>query len=219
MARRYSSLTPQFGFDDRTGRYFYTSGPKKGDFVSFNDVRSALDDYLNKQTAKVQSLGEQLRNREISIAKWQRETERTLAKIHVASGALAKGGWHRMTQADYGRIGQLVKQEVGGVKGVHKGLRGLAKQIENDLPLDGRFMNRLRLYAEAGRHTYHILQTREMRERGYGEEKSVRHASDSCEECLALEALGWQPIGTIAEPGDRICNRNCRCAKIFRNPK
>ena len=216
MARRQSSLTPQFGFDDRTGRYYRTDGPGKGQFVSRNTVRSALDGYLDKQKARVLALGEQLRNREISIAQWQRETERTLAKIHVASGALAKGGWDRMTPADYGRIGALVKQELGGVRGVHRGLRGMALDIENGLALNGRFMVRLRQYAEAGRHTYHVVQTREMTQRGYDEERSNRHAEDSCDDCIFWEEQGWQPIGTVPEPGDRICNRFCKCTKDFR---
>lgn len=205
MALRRSNLTPQFSWDDAAGRYRNA----RGHFVSREDVRSAIDKYLDNKTGQFKVLGEQLRDREISIAQWQRAMEREIAKVHLANLAAAKGGWHNLNQADYGRVGRIVRSE-------YKYLRAPAKQIEAGLSLNGRFMQRVQQYAQAGRATYHIIEAREMEVRGFDECRTVRHVRDSCEECVRLAALGWQSIGTIKLPGLRICMRNCRCTMEYR---
>jgi hypothetical protein len=106
-------------------------------------------------------------------------------------------------------VGQQVREE-------YKRLREFGVQIENELPLDGRFVNRAQQYAQAGRTTYENFQRRAMEARGHDEERSVRNAGDSCAGCLAAEARGWQPVGSLPLPGERNCLRNCKCAMEYR---
>lgn len=212
MATRRSPLTPQFEFDEATGQYRWVAGPNAGKFVSRNTVRAALDDYLDTKTAEVMRLAEQLRNREITIAQWQKLMENNIAKIHLASAAAAKGGWAQMDQSDFGRVGSLVKFE-------YQQMRRLARQIEQGLPLDGRFTRRVGQYSQAGRHTYHVFDRREQEALGMTKERSLLHARDSCLGCLSAAAKRWQPIGTLPLPGERDCKRNCRCQMRYRAGK
>lgn len=211
MAKRRSSLTPAFEYDESTAQYRWIVGPNKGRFVPRLVVRGAIDDYLENKAAYTRSVSENLRRREISIPQWQREMERTSAKVHLANAAAAKGGWHNLTQSDYGRVGQLVRSEF-------QYLRRFAVQIENRLPLDGRFMQRALQYAEAGRHTFYVFKDLEMERLGMDEERSIRHAQDSCDDCLFWEAEGWVPRGSSPHPGGtgRRCRRKCKCDKQHR---
>ncbi len=206
MPKRRNSLTPQFEFDDATGQF---RNLRTGRFVARLAVRAALDDYIDAKGAEMKALAEQLRNREITIGQWQKAIENNIAKIHLANAAAAKGGTHAMQNADFGRVGGLVKYE-------YQQLREFAKQIENGLPLDGRFMNRIGQYASAGRHTYHEVDRLEQQARGMAEERSILHARDSCAGCLSAAAAGWQPAGTLPLPGERQCLRSCRCSMEYR---
>jgi hypothetical protein len=211
-------MTPDFEFDDSTGQYRYLTGPRRGQFVPRQSIRSALDDYIEDRQRYAVEVSERFRNNQISFAEWQAEMEATAVRIHVASAASAKGGWAQMTQSDYGRVGQIWRQELGGRPGFHNGLRGMIEQMNNGLPLDGRWMNRVQQYMQAGRTTYHVVETLEMERRGFDEERSIRHSRDSCDECIDQETLGWQPIAArvIKQPGDRQCLRNCKCTKEYR---
>ncbi len=190
----------KFTFENATGRY--RSG--NGQFASRNTVRGALDKYLEVKTREATALAIQLRNREITIAQWQAAMREVIAESHLNGAMLAKGGKSRMTQADYGRVGALVKFE-------YRQLEKLAVQVGAGLPLDGHFMQRVGQYVNAGRHVYHVVDRLEQRGRGFEFERSIRHASDSCNGCLSAAAAGLVPIGTLPLPGERDCCRNCRC--------
>lgn len=44
------------------------------------------------------------------------------------------------------------------------------------------------------------------------EERRVLGSDISCADCVAFAALGWQPFGTLPEPGqDSVCKSNCHC--------
>lgn len=206
MAARRSPLTAQFEYDPRTGQYRHIA---TGRFVPQSEVRSALDKYLDAKSDRVRDLAQQLQRREISLADWQRAMEREIALTHLASAAAAKGGWAQMTPADFGRVGSLVKAE-------RKYLERFAIQIEEGLPLDGRFLTRAQLYAQAGRHTFHVMRRREMQARGLGLVRRILHARDSCPGCLHLASLGFRPFGEIPPPGEGTeCGRNCHCDEEF----
>lgn len=51
---------------------------------------------------------------------------------------------------------------------------------------------------------------------GNDEQRFIRHAGDSCVECVALASLSWHKTGSTPEPGERICRRKCKCGKEYR---
>jgi hypothetical protein len=195
----------KYSWSDASGRY---RGPG-GQFVSFTRVRSFLDGTLDSNEKAVVRLGEQLKNREITLGEWQIGMRDNLKSIHLTSGSLAQGGWAQMSPADFGRVGARLKEQ-------YKFLGKFSKEIEAGLPLDGRFKNRVKLYAQSGRVSYDAIQRAEMLKRGMKEEKNILHPADHCRDCLAQTALGWVPIGTLTLIGQRICSSNDRCTKIYR---
>lgn len=195
----------EYGWNEVAGRYIGSDGR----FVSFATVRSHLDSVLDSYEQRVLTLAQQLRERTISLRDWQYAMKDALKDIHLASGALARGGWQQMSPADYGRVGNVLRFQ-------YERLNAFSQQIANGLPLDGRFIQRVRLYVQSGRTSYTRALTQEMELRGMTEERSVLAAADHCSECLNEAAKGWVEIGTLINIGERICRGNCRCHKTFR---
>jgi predicted unusual protein kinase regulating ubiquinone biosynthesis (AarF/ABC1/UbiB family) len=194
----------KYSWNEVAGRYRGANGQ----FVSFERIRSFLDQALDRNEARVASLASKLRNRQITLAEWQIEMRDTIKDIHLASSALARGGWAQMSEVDYAKVAEKIEFQL-------KKLNDFALQIEKGLPLDGRFARRTTLYAQSGRVTYHESLRNEMALRGFTLEKSVLASSDHCSECVSEAAKGFVPIGDLVLIGERICRSNCRCHVEF----
>lgn len=194
-----------FRWNNVAGRYISPNGR----FVPFAEIRQYLDATLDAYEAKIVGLGWALQDRGLDVASWQVAMRDALKDIHLASSALARGGWAQMSRADYDKVEAKLRFQ-------YEKLEAFAQQIQSGLPLDGRFRRRHELYAQSGRITYHESLREEMAMRGMTEERSVLAASDHCSECVSEAARGWVPIGELVTIGERICKSNCRCSVIFR---
>ena len=197
--------TPHFLWNDEAARFT----DARGRFVAGEKIRDALDDYLDAKSAAARAISEQLQRREISLREWQDYMGRELTKNALNAAALARGGAARLDDAALESVGRFVQSEL-------KYLEKFAVGIELGQPTDGRFLNRTKQFMQAARTHFHEAQRAEMNGRGFDEERSIRHARDSCAGCLFWSSAGWQLIGTVALPGERDCRRNCRCTLEYR---
>jgi hypothetical protein len=100
------------------------------------------------------------------------------------------------------------------VKSVHL---AIAAEVESGAQRrDGTLVRRADLYIQAGRGTFHATEQREMGLRGMTEERSLRHAGDSCPGCVDEAARGWVALGDLVPVGARDCLGRCRCAVSYR---
>lgn len=194
----------KYRYNEVAGRYIGAGGR----FVSFEKIRTYLDDVLDTNERKVVGLAQQLRDGSINVQQWQIAMRETLKDIHLSSSALARGGWAQMSQADYDKVAEKLQFQ-------YQKLQAFARQIENGLPLDGRFRRRHELYAQSGRVTYHESLREEMQVRGMTEERSVLAKADHCSECVGEANRGFVPIGELVLIGERQCKSNCRCFVEF----
>jgi len=195
----------RYRWNERAGRYVDAGGR----FVSRATVRRELDRALANAQRRITELSERLRTNGISLDRWQVDMRRAIKQVHLYSAAAARGGWAQMTRADYLGVEQVLREQ-------YRYLNGFASEIADGLPLDGRFLRRVALYAGAARRMYHAAHQDEMESRNFTEERSVRHPGDSCNGCIAAEAKGWQPIGTLVPIGERDCLGGCRCDMEYR---
>ena len=196
---------PNFQWDNAAGRF---RGPR-GKFVAGEKIRGALDGYLDQKQKRAIELAEQLQRREISIADWQRQFGDELTKMHLNAAALARGGAAQMDDEALEKAGAFIRSEL-------QYLQRMAIQTELGKPLDGRFLQRVKQFAQAPRAHFHEAEREEKETRGFNEERSIRHARDSCAGCLFWSSAGWRLLGTVALPGTRDCRRNCRCMMEYR---
>jgi hypothetical protein len=194
-----------FTWDARTARY-----RRGGRFVSRLQIRMWLDEALDASGARIAALAEQLRAARIDLVSWQVRMAREIKNVQLYSAAAAKGGWAQLTQADLGRVGQSVQAQL-------RYLNRFARQIQTGAqPLDGRMVERAKMYADSGRQLFDRTYRAEMIVRGYTHERSVRYAGDSCAGCVAEAAKGWVSIGSIVPVGQRQCLSRCRCTVSYR---
>jgi hypothetical protein len=201
-------LTPQYLWNERAAQY---TNRKTGRFVSRQAIRDQLDKVIDASSQVMRAISQQLRDGDIGLAEWQIQMMQQIKTTHLAGGAMQRGGWQQMTQADFGRVGQIVRNE-------YAFLRDFAEQIASgEQKLDGTLTRRAGLYGQQGRPTYLAFWDSTAAQRGFDEERSILNPAEHCTECVSEAAKGFQPIGQMIPIGSRICRSNDRCDKEFRN--
>jgi hypothetical protein len=114
-----------------------------------------------------------------------------------------------MTPADYGRAGQIIREQYGYLKGFAGDIAS-GKQR-----LDGTLGVRAKLYSQAGRESFYRSKQANLQP-GIDMVRSIKHARDSCRDCEYLNGK-WFKVGDPAYmlPGRRQCNKNCRCTEEY----
>jgi len=157
-------------------------------------------------------LANQLRSGSIDLITWEVRMRREVKVVATYSGAAAKGGWAQMTEADYGRVGRYVQDQ-------YRFLRGFMRDVATGRqPLNGTVNSRSKLYSEAGRPLYHLMERAENRVRGNLQRRNIRGATDSCAGCVAASDAEWVDIddASVPEIGDRECGNRCKCEWEYR---
>jgi hypothetical protein len=184
-----------------------------GRFVDERKIRNELDAALARVGERMNAVSAELQGGRISLEAWHAEMRLAVKNTHVMSAALAKGGWGQLTQRDYGRIGVAVRKQYDYLNGFANEV-SLGRQL-----LNGRFLVRAKMYAQAARMLFERIREAEMIAAGMNEERNVLGIADHCFDCVAMTALGWVLVGTLIPIGERQCGPNCRCRKAYRyNP-
>jgi hypothetical protein len=201
-------LTPQYLWNEKALQY---TNQRTGRFVSRSEITDQLFKVTKHSSDVMRAISQQLRDGDISLSDWQLQMMQEIKTTHLASAAMQRGGWQQMTQADFGRVGQIVRREYGF-------LRDFANGIESgEIPLDGRILQRASLYGQAGRETNIKFWSNTLSDRGFDEEKSTLNPAEHCTECVDEAAKGWQPMGQMIPIGRRRCRSNDRCDQWYRN--
>lgn len=173
--------------------------------------RRTLDRVIGTSAAFLVSLSRPLQSREMNLDVWQSSFAGEISPLHLAMAAAAAGGMGLLTLDDTGRVEQQIRTQLGY-------LRKFAGEINEGVErLDGSFLRRVEMYAEAGRGTYYQETNAVMERSGFDLEMSVRTARDSCPGCIEQAMKGWQPIGTIIPVGQRVCLTRCLCHMAYQN--
>ena len=187
-----------------SGRY----RDERGRFVAGATVRRELDRYLGADDP-AKALAGALRNRQLSVADWEVAMRRHVKNTHLNAIALERGGWANMRPQDYGRAGQIVREQYGYLK------RFAGQIASGEQRLDGTLDRRAQLYTQAGRETFYRSKHANLAP-GIDMVRSIKHARDSCRECEYLNGK-WFRVGDpeYKLPGQRQCNKNCRCSEEY----
>jgi len=139
---------------------------------------------------------------------WVSRTQTLVKREYLQSVAVARGGWDRMTPADYGRIGQRLRLE-------YARLQGTAQDI-----VDGKCslaQAEQRMHMALGRVRALAMDVERANQPPAPEgmtrlERRLLGQAEHCDDCVNFYQMGWQPAGTLPSPGDdSLCNGNCKC--------
>lgn len=175
-------------------------------------ARAVLDRTLTGAGNALAETAAQLQANQITLEDWQLQMADNVQLIQFAGGAAAAGGVTALTLAQLELITGLTVEQLSF-------LRRFALAIAaGDYLLDGRFLWRTRMYAEAGRGAFYDTAASIFSVQGFDRVRSVRNARDSCRECIAFDGVEYA-IGDPANkpPGKRICLTNCLCSEEYIN--
>lgn len=184
----------------------------QGRIVSQRVINAAVDSVIRGASTRMLALSTQLQEGTLSLTGWQEAMAAEMKPLHVGAAAMGRGGWQQMTPADWGWTGHELRNQ-------YAYLRNFAHDIATGKqPLDGRLLNRTRLYAEAARGTHREMQRRIAQQSGRTQEMNQLGAADRhCAQCQGCTAQGWVPIGTLPRVGGRSCGTNCHCSILTRH--
>ena len=143
-----------------------------GRFVSWQTVSRWLYDALDMAKAEARGVAEALREGRMSVREAEARMLRLTKNANLASAALAKGGWHQMSPADYGRVGRALMNpqatEDRATWGQYQFLRARFQAIlDGTQAMDGTLARRFESYVTMGRKLYDRVLTLEMQARGF----------------------------------------------------
>jgi hypothetical protein len=190
-----------------TGRY---RDLRTGRWLDPKIVRRELDAYIAKSGDATKALAEQLRAGNINLADWQTAMREQIKLTQLNAQATAVGGYANMTPADYGRAGQIIRQQYGY-------LQNFAQEIASGAQrLDGILARRAELYIKNGRRTYYDAVEPAAIEAGATHIRSRLNPADHCPECVFFDGK-WFVIGSElwVPVGLRECRGNCKCSEEY----
>jgi len=200
MASWAGDTTAQRYRDQETGR-----------FLSWSTVRGYVDDSLAASGNAMDTLGAFVSAGQLAPADWNTLVREELKQEYVRQYLLGIGGREQMTAANWGSIGGMLADQ-------YRYLDGFAAEIAAGDLSQAQIQARLRMYVNSAREAYERAHQRAAQKAGYDEERWVLGVAEHCDDCLAYEAMGWQPIGTFPLPGSGAtrCLTNCACHLEYR---
>lgn len=157
----------------------------------------------------LENLTNSLYSGQITVQQWQLAVASELKDAHLAQAIYAVGGKLNMTQANYGRVGGVLRDE-------YRYLTNFAQQIANGQISQAEAISRIRQYGNATQQSY----WREFVEASTGELDWVLGVADHCHPsagkygCVEL-AMGSpytvDTIPTYPGAGETTCHGNCNC--------
>jgi hypothetical protein len=188
-----------------------------GRWISRDEVIRFVDLSIEASYDAVTTLTRHYQSSTISVRDWELLMRRELKKEHIRQYELGRGGRDQMSYADWGRVGVMLKQQYGY-------LHSFAKDLESGKSVGSAALARVALYPKAAREAY---------ERGHKvalmksakpptEQRWSLGLAEHCEDCIALNSLGWQAInddpfmGAFPGSGDTACLSNCKCTIMYR---
>lgn len=187
------------------GRAARFRDPASGRFVSRATVRGWIDQNILASQRRIHTASEDYRLARNSLDEWQTVMREEIKRTQIASEMLARGGRAQMTAADFGRVGQRVREQ-------YRFLRDFARQLrDGSIRTDGTFLNRAKMYAAAARVAFEESVGDLLANLGYTVEWNVLHPAEHCGVCVSETARGQVPIGSLIPIGQRTCRGNDKC--------
>lgn len=181
-----------------------------GRFISEGTLVNLAESFTGFTQDNLTRITEQMTSGKLSLADWQRQFAQELKDSYIVNSQIGRGGRNAMTQSDYGRIGQRLRGE-------YKYLNNFAQEIADGKLSPAQIQARVDQYAAGTRKAYYDGRTAACKAGGFTEERRILHPAEHCEDCIGYASKGWQPIGTLPEPGESSqCRNNCKCEKEYR---
>lgn len=201
-------LLPGFTFDRKSHRYRDLS---TGRFVARERITGLLDTQVQATAERLSALTTAAHEGKLAPAVYVEQMRTEVRRLTLQNAALGAGGFDKLTQSDYGRVGQQLREE-------YQRIANLAKQMKAGEVTLPQALNRTEMYAGTARKQFWEAEAAHVQPSEPGMmvlERRLLGVAEHCEDCLEYYNQGWQPPGVLPEPGqESACMSNCKCRKI-----
>lgn len=203
-----SRMDAQWSYDRKTGRF----RDEKGRFLSEKSVQSLVDGRIDKLDRQLRQFTRMLADGAITLDQWQGSVREAIKAAHLQAAIIGHGGRSGMGAAEYGRIGQRLRQE-------YAYLQGFALDLLEQRSSPAMALARISLYAQSVRGSFWEGASIRKEQQGFGlMQRVLDPTAQHCNDCVAYASRGIVPIGSVPLPGQRCaCRARCRCSvRYFR---
>lgn len=200
-----------WGWDPGAKRYRDT---ETGRFMPRGTVLDYVQESINGTSVATDLLAQYVADGTTSPADFTDLFREEIKGEYIRQYLLGRGGREQMTQADWGSIGGMLKEQ-------YSHLPDFQAALESGELSEAQIAARAQMYVRSSREAYERAHERNAEDLGLSEEKWVLGEAEHCEDCLEYAGMDWQPVGTFPTPGDGStrCKTNCQCHKLWRNPE
>lgn len=203
-----SDMLPGFTFDRTSHRYRDLS---TGRYVARERITQLLDTQVQATTERLSALTTAAHEGVIGPAVYVQQMRTELRRLTLQNAALGAGGFDKLTQSDYGRVGRQLRDE-------YTRLVNFADQMNKGKVTLPQALNRADMYAGTARVQFWETEAAHVEPSEPGMvvlERRLLGVAEHCEDCTQYYDQGWQPLGVLPEPGqESACMSNCKCKKI-----
>lgn len=136
---------PKWTYDSKSHRY----RDDRGRFIGPKQMADIRDAFIDRERERAIPLAERLVKGDITVNQWVLEMRDRIKTSFIDEYLLGRGGRRSMTQADWGRIGQMLRQQ-------YRFLNGFASEIKAGNMTAGQIGTRAGMYFGAARSAYEV---------------------------------------------------------------
>jgi HK97 family phage portal protein len=178
----------------------------RGKFVPLEAVRGAVEETLDGIRGDMRALGAGLESGSVSIPEFQLGMQKLVKQAHLSALAAARGGWDRLTPADYAKVGPTLRDEY---KHLNRAVSAVASGDRSVKSLLGN----LDMWAADAGDTFDNATHAMRAEVGHKWERWVLGAAEHCEGCIEQAGRGVVRYGSLPAKGSQPCGSRCHCRK------
>jgi len=169
---KQASPSPLWVWDDAAQRY----RGRDGRFLRITQAVALRDQFNDRYKQRLEVVHRRLFDKRITIQQWEAEMRNNIKTVFVAQYMLGRGGRNNMTQADYGRLGFMLRRQ-------YEFLRGFAQDIASGrytVDSIGAVAARANMYIEASSQAFERAKTE-----GRGVPRLRQYPGDGNTQCKA----------------------------------
>lgn len=173
-------------YNPQTGRYRVGDegaavfGQRPGTYLSERRMTAVRDEWISVSKQRVNAMADQLASGRMTVQEWTYAMRREVRVNFINEYMLGHGGRSTMTQADWGRIGNKVRDQ-------YAFLDSFAQQVARGELSQAQIAARARMYVEASSQAYE-----HGRASGMGAPDLPAYPGDGSTQCLANCKCTWR---------------------------
>lgn len=202
-------------WDSLIGRY----RDERGRFVAKDTVYEFVNKSLQISGNVVETLSGWVYDGNISVNDWLASMKAEIKDEYIRQYLSFIGGRESMTSADWGRIGGMLSEQYGYLK-------GFAQDIATGNLTEAQINARAQMYINSAREARERARRISAEKADFDEVYwELNPQLENCPGCVEFNAMGWQLAdddpykGATPGSGDTVCLTACGCGLVWRNSK